>query len=107
MHLTPTMIDHRPQLVSASRGYSGHSVTLYGGRIFDSAEKASMPLSQKYLDRCVREDKDDTDTFGLFRNVLLLKPKPKVIESKVRQRRKRNAESGEPSSAAKKSNPGR
>lgn len=72
------------QLVAAPTGFTGHSVTIHNGRIYDAAEKASMPLTQDFLDRCVRENKHDLGTFNKFAAVLLLRPKANLVNARNR-----------------------
>ena len=72
------------QLVAAPTGFTGHSVSIYNGRIYDAAEKASMPLTQDFLDRCVRENKHDLGTFNKFADVLLLRPKANLVNARNR-----------------------
>jgi hypothetical protein len=79
--------------VSAPTGFTGHSISIYSGRIFDAAEKASMPLTQEYLDRCVRENKHDPGTFSHFRTVLVLRPKANLIDARNRLKRQRETSS--------------
>lgn len=61
--------------------YLGHCITIYKNRIYDAAEIQSMPLERSYLDRCVRESAADTDTFYQYRNIVIFRPKPKLLRS--------------------------
>jgi hypothetical protein len=66
---------------------------MYGGRIYDAAEARSMPVSVKYLDRTVRENKLDKDEFWRFKRVITFRPAPKLVRALQRKRQnKRKAE---------------
>ena len=69
------------QLESYATEFVGHSITIFRGRIYDAAERASMPLETQYLDRCVREHARDADTFHKFRNVCIIRPKAPLIRA--------------------------
>ena len=56
--------------VESTLGSRGHALAVYKGRIYDAAEFASMPLEPEYLDRCVKENMADMDTFKRFFQVL-------------------------------------
>ena len=82
-HLEPLL----EQLESRPKGYTAHSVSIYRGRIYDAAELRSMPFEDAYMDRCVREDKFDPDTFFRFKKVLLLSPS-QFLKNALRRKRK-------------------
>ena len=63
-------------------------MSIYQNRIYDGAEKRSMPYNTQYMDRCVKEDKADKDVFGRFKKVLLLRP-TEVLLRALKKKRKR------------------
>jgi hypothetical protein len=76
------------QLESWPRGYRGHSVTLFRGRIYDAAETRSMPFEVDYLNRCVRENSKDNDTFHRFVKVVVFRPTDKLREALDKKRKR-------------------
>ena len=46
-----------------------------------------MPLNMHYLDRCVKENANDDDTFDKFHEVLLLRPTEKLVVALERKRK--------------------